>query len=97
MKRSTVITALVCVNALLLFALVLSTTRPTPAFAQDAAPALGTNYMFAAGEIQDQYDAVYMIDTRSRKLYAFAYDRGNKQLNLVDGRDLKRDFRNEGG
>lgn len=99
--RSLCLAILVCVNVALLAGLALATSSAPRAFAQDApppanvAPGLATNYMFAAGEIQDQYDAVYMLDTRTHKLYVFAWDRGARELRLIDGRDLRRDFRNE--
>jgi hypothetical protein len=92
------IAALAGINLLLLVGLVLTTSSLPRAEAQDAlpVPGLASNYMFASGEVQDQFDSVYMIDTKTRKLYAFSYDRGRKQLELKSGRDLKRDFRNEG-
>ena len=51
----------------------------------------------ASGEIQDGYDAVYLIDLQSRYLHAFYYDRGQKALSYGGFRDLERDFRNRPG
>jgi hypothetical protein len=88
---------LVCLNAILLTGLILASYSPPAAYAQDATGLAG-RYMVVAGEIQDQYDALYLLDTRSRNLYGFVFDRGRRQLRLSAARDLERDFRhNRGG
>ncbi len=98
MKRNLLLAALAVVNLALLTGLVSATTEPKSALAanlQSAAPGLSNNYMVVSGEIQDQFDAVYVLDLTTRNLYAFVYDQGARQLKLVQARDLKRDFRNE--
>lgn len=93
MKKDRWIAAMVCLNAMLLVGIVLATTRPRSALAQ--ATGLAGNYMAVAGEIQDQFDALYIVDLKNHILHAFQFDRGQKQLEYVDSRDLRRDFRND--
>lgn len=92
MRKDHWIALLVCVNVALLVGIFIATTTPKPAMAQGTG--LNGNYLAVAGEIQDQYDAVYMIDMRSHILHAFQFDRGKRQYEYVAGRDLQRDFRN---
>jgi hypothetical protein len=103
MIRNALLAFLVSLNLLLLAGIVLATTREPLALAQDAAqqaaqavpaPGLAQNYLVVAGEIQDQYDALYLLDTSTRNLYAFRYDRGRRELELFAARDLESDFRN---
>lgn len=94
MNKSWCLTALVCLNLVFLTGLVMATTSPPAANAQ-VATGLSKNYMVVTGEVQDQYDAVYLVDMATKKLYAFTWDRGRKQLTLVSGRELRRDFRHE--
>jgi len=91
--KAVALAGLVALNAMLLAAIVLATVPEKQAFAQ-AAGGLAGQYVVVAGEVQDQFDAVYMIDVRARALHAFTFDRGTKQLELGDSRDLERDFRN---
>ncbi len=93
MKKDHWIAALVCANVALLAALALATTAPKSALAQ--ATGLAGNYMAVAGEVQDEFDALYLVDLKSHILHAFQFDRGKKQLEYVDSRDLRRDFRND--
>jgi hypothetical protein len=94
--KQTCLAALVCLNLALLIGLLAATIPPTPALAQNTG--LAGNYLAVCGEIQDQYDALYMLDTRSRFLHAFWWDKGQKRLVYADSRDLERDFRrNRGG
>ena len=94
MKKDRWIAALVCANVALLAGLALATTSLKSAFAQGTG--LGANYMAVTGEVQDQFDALYVVDMKNHILHAFQFDRGRKQLDYVDSRDLRRDFRNEG-
>lgn len=64
-----------------------------PAFAQGTG--LAGNYLAVAGEVQDSYDALYLIDMRSYVLHALVYDRGRRELEYAASRDLRRDFRND--
>ncbi len=88
---------LVCLNMLLLTAIVLRSYTPPTALAQGIGTGLAGNYVVVSGEIQDGYDAVYLIDLQSRYLHAFYYDRGQKALRHGGFRDLERDFRNRVG
>lgn len=91
--QSLAISALVAVNLLLLAALLMIAAPERRAQAQ-VVGGLAGQYLSVAGEIQDQFDAVYMIDVRARAMHAFTFDRGRKELELADSRDLERDFRN---
>jgi hypothetical protein len=82
---------LICVNLVLLTAIVLVGTTPPVARAQGTG--LAPNYMMVAGEIQDQHDALYVIDVKDRVLFAFEFDRTDRTLVPRDARDLERDFR----
>ena len=95
MKKSTLLSMLVCLNMLLLTAIVLRSYSLPTAVAQGTG--LAGNYVVVAGEIQDGYDAVYLIDLQSRFLHAFYYDRGTRSLRHGGFRDLERDFRNRPG
>lgn len=92
MRKSTFLSLLVCLNMILLTAIVLRSYSPPAAFAQGTG--LAGNYVVVAGEIQDGYDAVYLIDLQSRLMHAFYFDRGNNALRHGGYRDLERDFRN---
>lgn len=93
MKKPIVLGLLVCLNVALATGMALSGYRLPAAKAQ--ATGLAGNYVVVCGEIQDNYDAVYMIDLQERKLYAFYYDRGAHRLDLGGVRSLERDFRNK--
>ena len=94
MKKETWIAALACANAALLAGIVLQTMPQNTAMAQGTG--LGGNYMAVAAEVQDQYDALYVVDMKNHILHAFQYDRGQRMNTYVDSRSLKRDFRNDG-
>lgn len=92
MVRHWILSGLVCLNAVLATALVIMAWPLPTAHAQ--ATGLAGNYMMVAGEVRDQFDALYVVDMRSRIVHAFYYDIGTKQLRYADSRDLERDFRN---
>lgn len=93
MKRKNLwIALLATLNAALLAAIVLVTWQPKAALAQGTG--LSGNYIMVAGEIQDGYDVVYLIDTRQRTLHALVYELGRNRLMYEDMRDLEADFRN---
>jgi len=92
MNKRAWLTLLIALNLALAGGLLLWNTKPQAAWAQ--AGSLAGNYLVVAGEARDQYDAVYMIDMRTRVLHAFYFDLGTKQLKYGDARDLERDFRN---
>lgn len=93
MTKQTWISLLVCVNLALLTGIVLTATSPPTANAQ--ATGLSGNYLAVCGEVQDQFDALYLIDSQNKTLHAFSWDRGRKQLEYASSRDLRRDFRND--
>jgi hypothetical protein len=91
MATRTWLSLLVCLNLLLLTALVLCSYSPPAAYAQGTS--LAADYMIVAGEIQDQHDALYIIDVKNRVLHALYYDRGQRRLRYAGWRDLELDFR----
>lgn len=91
MRKTLVLVALVVLNVALLAALVARSSPPRAAWAQ--ASGLNDNYLIVTAEVRDQYDAVYLLDTRSRYLHAFWFDLGRRQLQYAGFRDLERDFR----
>ena len=91
MSKSAAIAALVCANLLLLAALCLSAYSGPRALAQGTG--LAKNYLAVSAEIQDQHDALYLLDMRERTLHVFIWDKGRRQLLYSDWRDLERDFR----
>ena len=93
MHKNTWFSLLVCVNLALLTGIILFSYSPPAALAQGTG--LAQNYMMVAGEIQNEHDALYIIDVRSRTIHAFIYDRGKKALFYSDSRELDRDFRNK--
>ncbi len=90
--RDVLLVALVGVNALLAIALVLISRSPNQALAQAAGAS--SKYCAVAGEVQDQFDGLYLIDMDARLLHAFAFDRTRRMLQHVEYRDLEADFRN---
>jgi hypothetical protein len=91
MSRNTWLALLVCLNLLLLTGILLFAYSPPTALAQGAG--LAGNYLAVTGEIQNEYDALYLIDLRSRTLHVFCYDRTTRQLAHRGYRSLERDFR----
>jgi hypothetical protein len=96
-RKESWITLLVCLNLVLLTGLIFAGSTPPAAYAQTA-PNAGTglagNYLAVAGEIQDGWDALYLLDTRTRQLHAFFFDKTTKRLSYGGIRDLERDLRN---
>jgi len=93
MNKRTWLALLVCINVALLAGLVMATTSSSTALAQTTG--LNQNYLAVCGEVQDQFDALYLIDTQSKLLHAFNWDRGRRQLEYASSRNLKTDFRND--
>lgn len=92
MNRNLLLSALICVNVVLLAALAVLAYTPPPANAQVG---LAGNYLVVTGEVQDEFDAMYVLNPRSRMLYALTYNRGTRRLDLGGYRDLSRDLRND--
>ncbi|MCK4341259.1 MAG: hypothetical protein KAY37_05990 [Phycisphaerae bacterium] len=91
MNKTTCLTFLVCVNLILLTGLIFFSTTPRAAYAQGIG--LADNYMLVAGEIQDEFDALYLIDMRERTLHTFYFRKGTKDLEYGGYRLLEQDFR----
>lgn len=93
MNKRTWISLLICVNAALLTGIVLAATSPPTALAQ--ATGLSGNYLAVCAQVQNQFDALYVIDMQSKRLHAFLWDKGRQQLDYASSRDLRADFRND--
>jgi hypothetical protein len=91
MKRSLPLYLLIGVNALLLCVLVGMAIPPRPAMAQAIGGA--GNYLMVTGNIQSDYDAIYIIDLAQRQLYTFTVKRGQAAFEFRGVRDLQQDFR----
>ena len=91
MSKNTWLSLLLCLNLALLTGIVLCAYSPPAAYAQGTS--LAGDYMVVAGEIQDQHDALYIIDVRNRILHVLYYERGRKTLRYAGARDLEQDFR----
>ncbi len=92
MKSNGWLTVLVCVNLVLLTALIVLGLPPRTAVAQGTG--LAGNYLVVAGEIQDEFDALYLIDLHERTLHTFYYNKGSTEIQYAGFRSLERDFRN---
>ena len=84
------IATLVCVNVALLLVLMLGSDRPS---AEAQVYGSGNDYVVTTGHISDTWDALYIIDRRTRKLGAWRVDRTTKKLTPYRGRDLAADFK----
>ncbi len=96
MPRSPLIRGLLFVNAALAAALVWQ-NAPIPAARAQQAPVFGgasDRYLAVAGEMQNDYDAHYLLDTQERTLHVLIYDRGTRQFFRVASRDLDAEIRN---
>ena len=91
MRKTTWISLLACVNLILLTGVVLCSYSPPAAYAQGTS--LAGDYLVVAAEIQDEHDALYILDLRDRLLHVLYFDRGTKTLRRAATRDLERDFR----
>lgn len=85
-----IIVALVCVNLVLVAALVFHATAPK---AEAQVRGGGSDYTMLTARMSDDLDVVYVIDLSSRRLAAWAWDRTNNRLQPVQGRELTQDFR----
>ena len=87
--NKTLLVGLLCLNAVLVVALV-ARTGPAPAYGQFA----GANYLVVTGKAGGN-DAVYVLDLASRRLTAWRAQRANKDIRLLKAanrRELLRDF-----
>ena len=92
MQKTTWLSLLVCVNLALLTGIVIVGVPPRVAQAQDTG--LAGSYLVVTGEIQNEFDALYLIDLPQRTLHIFYFRKGSKELEWAGYRDLERDFRN---
>lgn len=90
--KSAIISCLICINLFLLTALVIFGVAPPAAVAQGTG--LADQYMVVTGQIQSQFDALYLLDLRARTLHVFYFIKGGRDLEWAGYRDLERDFRN---
>ncbi len=82
---------LICLNAVLVVAL---TYGPTSRKAKGQMM-MGSGYLVMTGQIKEDYDALWIIDLRGRKLAALKFNKSKKKLEGIapaGGRDLARDF-----
>jgi len=94
-KHAAVVT-LAILNLVLLVALLVEALALPKAAAQPAAADVGDRFLVVTGEIQDGYDAVYMIDTVAKRLYTLTMSRtGQNRAVLRDIRNLEADFRTQ--
>jgi hypothetical protein len=91
MRKDGLLTLLICINLVLLTSIVFVQTTPRAAMAQGIG--LADNYLMVTGEIQDEYDALYMIDMKERALHTFYFRRGSAELEWAGFRLLEQDFR----
>lgn len=91
MNKNTWLTLLICVNLVLFTAIVLVGTAPRAAQAQGIG--LADNYMMVAGEVQDDLDALYLVDMKERTLHTFFFRKGTYDLEYGGFRLLEQDFR----
>lgn len=92
MIRNVCLAILVCVNLLLLVALVFVAAPPRAAVAQPGG--LADNYLVVTGQIQSEHDALYVLEMQERTLHTFTFRRGTRELEYAGARQLERDFRN---
>ncbi len=95
MNKSLALSLLVCANLVLLTALLLVAATPRVAQAQSAG--LAGNYLVVAGEIQNEFDALYLLDLSERTLHTFYFRKGTQDMQYGGYRMLELDFRNNSG
>jgi len=86
--RKMIVSALLCVN-LMLLGLLLLLSRPPAAQAQGFG---GVDYIMVPGKIRDSVHAVYILDVNSQALVAIYVDKTSKDLTLIAKRNVKGDF-----
>lgn len=90
MYKPALIVVLVALNLALLTALAFVAPGPAPAYAQ-AVPQAG-NYVLVTAKIQDDHDALYLLDLASRTLHALTFDMNTRRLQYRGARSLLADF-----
>lgn len=92
MKKPLII-GLVCINVLLVAALVFTAGTPR---ANAQVYRGGADYLMVSGHVGTDWDAVYILDLGGRKLLGLRYDKTRKQMMPIRGRELNNDFRRGG-
>ena len=97
MNRRWLITLLAGINLFLLGLVILTVSSAPAAYAQ-VVPPRGTDYMLVAAESDNKNEVLYLIDSKSKRLYAFRTIFGNTmsaptRFALMAQRDLAVDFR----
>ncbi len=87
--KKVLIVSLVGLNLALLAGLVLGVHSPA-ARAQTVWRA--TDYLLFTGNIESDYDAIYVFDMASQKLGAWKFDRTTKRLRPYRTKEVARDF-----
>ena len=88
MKKALIV-ALLCVNVALLAALI-----GVNLDAADAQTVRGANdYIMATGKVESTFDAIYVVDMKTRRLAGWRFDRTAKKLARYQTRPLEVDFR----
>jgi len=97
MTKRIVLVLLTGLNVFLLVALVLNASGGGGAAAFAQAGAQGSRgYLCATAAVDGQeFEMLYMVDVQTRRLYGFGPNPQNRNVELLDVRDLKADFRNE--
>ena len=91
MSKQAIIVVLVGINLFILAGILFMVGSPATAMAQHVGVA--GNYLVVAGEVQSDYDALYVFDLAGRRLHAFTVKRGSNRIQFRDSRDLSQDFR----
>lgn len=87
--KQAIIVGLVCVNVALLLALALG---PGASPARGQAIGGRTASLVISGNITRSNDALYLIDTATRRLAVLKFHKQNRRLLLAARRELKADF-----
>lgn len=81
------------VNFALLATLIWLNVGARPAFAQNPS-SVSQRFLTVAGEMQNELDALYVLDTQERFLHVMVYDRGRRRLIYSASRNIDADIRN---
>ncbi len=92
MTRNVWLALLICLNLALLGGIIFVTAPPRTAAAQTAG-GLADNYLMVTGQIQSDYEALYVLDMKERMLHTFLFRRGTRDLDYAGYRLLEQDFR----
>ena len=89
MKKALIV-ALVCVNVALLAALIGVNLNRAEAQTERG----GNDYIMVTAQIEaTPFDAVFVVDLKTRRMAGWRFDRTTKRMVPYKGRDLKADFK----